>query len=707
MPPALRRDAPKPSALLDRLLHRLPVVTRRRLHRGHFAYLRAVLQGVAPRIAAPLYVPEAADPDAASAADATAAAGAGAGAAAARDEADLQPVHRLTGWIRAELCAAAARGGNFARATLLRLDLAPGATALPTLAAFAAAQGLEEFSEGEQLAAYQMAFGTALDQQRRRTALLRRQLLAIHQLEATMAAPVGLDDGVQAWFTDAIAARLTAHGLRTLAELHARVAADPRWWRAVAGIGAGKARAIRQFLSAHTATLGGLPEAAPGRAPASAPAGRQAPPAADSGTASGVTGRPDGTATAFELPAPSPLMPMTRLVLPAELDGRTGRFRAPRELCLIDAPDDRAAIASWLAVRAPSLQPSSPEASSPGAPARRSHTYEAYRKEAERLLLWCVIERRRALSSLTPEDGAAYLAFLQAPPPAWCGPRNVPRWAVGWRPLEGALSARSVGYAASVLGNLFAFLVTQNYLVGNPFRAVRVPVRIPRGPDPGRGLSHELWAHVAAALDRLPAGLASQRLQVALHLLYGGGLRLAELVAARTDDLEHVTLRQADGTPVTGWLLRTVGKGQKVRLVPVPDAWIDRLGRYLVARGLPGDPRLAAQVPILGVVRGVVAADIGVTGSALHGQLKRFFAGVAQRLDASEPALAARLRQASAHWLRHTCINHSLDGGLPVELVQQNVGHASLDTTTAYVRTEDARRLAAMHKLWQSPPASA
>ena len=44
-------------------------------------------------------------------------------------------MHRMTGWIRAELGAAAARGGDFARARLLRLDLAPpGASPLPSLA---------------------------------------------------------------------------------------------------------------------------------------------------------------------------------------------------------------------------------------------------------------------------------------------------------------------------------------------------------------------------------------------------------------------------------------------------------------------------------------------------------------------------------------------------------------------------------------------
>ncbi|MFJ1256624.1 phage integrase family protein [Cupriavidus sp. CuC1] len=654
------------------LTSRLPVVTRPRLHRGHFAYLRAVVQGVAPRRAWARYLPEEAGvgdrdeaEDAGQAEDRTA------------------RVHRMTGWIRAELCAAAARGGQFGRATLLRLDLAPLGSALPTLETFVAAQGLEEFSEAEQLADYEAAFGTALAQQGRRTALLRRQLLAIHALEATMAVPVRLDDGCEAWLTDAIAARLAAHGLRTLADLHARVAGDAHWWRTVPGVGAGKAAAIRQFLAAHAGTLGALPDLdVAGPVPTGAQTTSHTAPS---------RAAPPGPAPL----APSPFVPVERLVLPPDLDGRTGRFRASRDLCLIDADDDRQAILTWLAVKAP------PVAAPPGEPPRPSHTLLAYRKEAERLLLWCALERRRPLSSLTAEDTVAYQAFPLAPPVHWCGPRNVPRWHVGWHPFEAGLSARSAAYAIAVLGNLFAFLVSQNYLVGNPFRAVRVPVRLPRGPDPGRGLSQELWQHVVAALDALPRCLASLRLQVALHLLHAGGLRLAELVAARTDDLEYVVLRQADGTSVAGWLLRTVGKGGKTRLVPVPDAWLQRLGHYLVARGLPADPRQARGVPLLGVVRGGAAADAGVTGSAVHGQLKRFFLVCAARLEATDPVVADRLRQASCHWLRHTHINHSLDHGVPVEIIQQNVGHASLGTTTIYVRSEDARRLDAMQQMWR------
>ncbi|NUA30262.1 phage integrase family protein [Cupriavidus basilensis] len=636
----------------------LPVVTRPRLERGHFAYLRATQQGVPPRVAWPRYLGHLGDAD------------------------DATRVHRMTGWIRGELCAAAARGGNFARARLLRLELAPLCAALPSLESFADGAGLAGFSEAEQQDAYEAAFGTALAQQRRRTALLRRQLLAVHTLEASMAQPVGLDDGCEAWLTDAIAARLAAHGQRTLAELHARVRGDALWWRGIPGIGAGKAAAIRHFLVAHGATLGALPDGETlGSAKAEHPA-----------TQARQQREPNIP------PEPSPLMPLERLVVPPGLDGRDGRFRAPRTLCLLEADDDRAAVLAWLAAKTPDGggEPTGPDGR------RLSHTRLSYRREAERFLLWCVLERQRALSSITPEDVVAFKAFLQAPPASWCGPRNVPRWHVAWHPLEGALSARSVAFALSVLGNLFAFLVAQNYLVGNPFRAVRPPVRIPRGPDPGRSLGAELWQHVADALDALPPSLASERLAVTLHLAHDAGLRLSELVGARTHDLERVTLRQADGTPITGWLLRVVGKGQKVRLVPVPDVWVERLGRYLVARGLLADPRRAPDVPLLGGVRGAAAVDAGVTGSAVHGQLKRFFAACAAQLERTDPVLAERLRRASGHWLRHAHINDALDGGVPAEIVQQNVGHASLDTTTVYIRTEDARRLALMRRWWET-----
>lgn len=627
---------------------RLPRITRPRLHRGHFAFLRGVMQGLSPKTLWERYLSD-------------------------QGEFTGPVMHRMTGWIRNELAATAARGGNFGRAHLLRLDLSPrAASALPALDTFVVMAGLQDFSEAEQLAAYAARYGTALAQDKRRVRLLHRQLFAIHTLEAQAAQPVGLQDGCEAWLIDSLASRLVLGGVTTLAELHARMSAGPNWWHDLPGIGAGKACALERFVAAHAATLGVLPAWRTGED--------------DPG---GVTADPRAS-----LAIASPLMPLERFVLPEALSGRTGWFRADVARCHLKAADDRAAILAWLAAKGPVL----------GDGGRLTHTQLAYRKEAERFLLWITLERHCALSSATVEDCIAYRDFLLDPPAPWCGPRAIPRWHTGWRPLEGPLSPRSCAYAMSVLGNLFGFLVQQGYLVGNPWRAVVAPRRLPRGPDIGRGLTSSQWAWVREALSHLPAGLGSQRLQIALPLLHDTGLRLAELLAATTDNLRWESWIGGGDGRTEGWWLTVSGKGGKLREVPVPAEWVNALADYLAARGYGGGVQRHKGVPLLGTAR--VGADIagvsegGVSGSAFHRQLKRFLAGCAEQLAPTDAAGAARLRQASAHWMRHTHISHALDAGVPVEVVQQNVGHVSLDTTSRYVRTEQARRQAMMQKLW-------
>ncbi|WP_454737253.1 phage integrase family protein [Cupriavidus necator] len=584
-------------------------------------------------------------------------------------------VHRMTGWIRGELMAAAARAGNLGRVHLLRLHLAPlEADALPSLATFIAEHDLDGFAEAEQQAMYDEHYRADLDVQRRRARLLRRQLWAIHLAEAQLAQPVSPGDACRVWFVDTLAARLAGAGIVTLGALHARMSASPVWWQPLRGIGAGKAQAITQFVGAHADTLGALPDWPPPDPPQAAQA--------NLGVAPVVV---------------SPFSPLERLVVPTALSGRTGRFRAPRDGCLLDADDDVAAIHAWIAAKAPA-QPSLA-----GEKLRLSATQLAYQKEAERFLLWAVLENRTALSSVTVEDCVRFRDFLLKPPPAWCGPRAVPRWRADWRPLAGPLSARSVGYALSLLNNLFGFLVQQGYLRANPWPAVTPPVVTTPGLDTGRALTDAQWQCVREALAGLPPTLANQRLQVALRLLHESAIRLSELLGARTGDLEWRSLAQPPVAPETGWWLTVRGKGGRLRRVPVSDGWLATLGRYLTARGLSADPRLAGDACLLGSAAPDADPTAGVSGSVFHGQLKRFFRLCAERLAATDPPAAARFLRASCHWLRHTAISYALARGAGVEVVQQNAGHASLGTTTRYVQVADARRARAMRGIWESP----
>jgi len=51
--------------------------------------------------------------------------------------------------------------------------------------------------------------------------------------------------------------------------------------------------------------------------------------------------------------------------------------------------------------------------------------------------------------------------------------------------------------------------------------------------------------------------------------------------------------------------------------------------------------------------------------------------------------------------MRHSHASHAIAGGMPIEIAQQDLGHASLATTTIYVTTEKRRRMKAVEALWR------
>ena len=89
----------------------------------------------------------------------------------------------------------------------------------------------------------------------------------------------------------------------------------------------------------------------------------------------------------------------------------------------------------------------------------------------------------------------------------------------------------------------------------------------------------------------------------------------------------------------------------------------------------------------------------------VHEIVKAIFESTANRLrgqgDVSE-GLAARVRKASAHWLRHTAGSHMANHDLDLRHVRDNLGHESLTTTSGYLHSADHVRHAetdAKHKV--------
>ncbi|MGS0757035.1 hypothetical protein ACVBEH_21845 [Roseateles sp. GG27B] len=127
---------------------------QRKLHVGHFAFMRSVVQGLDPRDSWTRYLQ-------------------------LEGEATDQRVVRATiAWIRDEFAAAAKRLARPGTARLVRMDvsqLAGPAHALPSLEAFAQERGLEDFGQAEQVAAYEEAYGPATQRSRYRARLITRR----------------------------------------------------------------------------------------------------------------------------------------------------------------------------------------------------------------------------------------------------------------------------------------------------------------------------------------------------------------------------------------------------------------------------------------------------------------------------------------------------------------------------------------------------
>lgn len=106
------------------------------------------------------------------------------------------------------------------------------------------------------------------------------------------------------------------------------------------------------------------------------------------------------------------------------------------------------------------------------------------------------------------------------------------------------------------------------------------------------------WYFISTQPAKEPDTEVSRRRARAIRWLYATGMRLAEMVGARCADLERVDYRTAAGTPAVGWLLTVIGKGQKLREVPIPVHLVEELGHELAVAGKKSDvlPRTAREL---------------------------------------------------------------------------------------------------------------
>ena len=206
-------------------------------------------------------------------------------------------------------------------------------------------------------------------------------------------------------------------------------------------------------------------------------------------------------------------------------------------------------------------------------------------------------------------------------------------------------SSRSVARKLAALRAFFRFLAREGVVAANPARLVATP----RQP---RTLPRVMTAEQANRLVDAAGENGLARDRVILELLYGCGLRVAELVGLNLDDFDWGER----------WI-RVPGKGRKERQVPFGAKAAEALERYLETRAGWDSPALL-----------------------LNHRGGRLTARSVQRIVKWHAVLVSGDPSVHPHGFRHAYATHLLSDGADLRAIQELLGHASLSSTQKYTQ---------------------
>lgn len=231
------------------------------------------------------------------------------------------------------------------------------------------------------------------------------------------------------------------------------------------------------------------------------------------------------------------------------------------------------------------------------------------------------------------------------------------------RDLKGKLlGAATIRRKLSALSSLFDALCDANAVQGNPVDGVKRPkVASQEGSTPAIG-DHQARALLAAPDAATLRGLRDRA--ILATLLYHG-LRRAELCALHLVDLQ-------DRRGVRH--LRVLGKGSKIRYVPLHPAAASDIAAYLEAAGHGDDKAAPLFQPVSNNTRG---AGRSITPDGVYKLLSKYAKMVGIDVGGFGP-----------HALRATAITNALENDADLEKVQDWVGHANISTTRMYDRRQ-------------------
>lgn len=351
-------------------------------------------------------------------------------------------------------------------------------------------------------------------------------------------------------------------------------------------------------------------------------------------------------------------------------------------------------------------------------------TFNTYRREIERLFQWCWFVAKKSALNLKRNDIENYLEFCRNPPKSWIGVVNTARFItanaqelpnITWRPFvvkvskkahrEGKspqienfkLSQAGIKAIFSVLSSFYNFLIQEEVGQINPVLQIRQKSKFIKKVQHQtiiRRLSELQWSYVIETAELMAKEKPEihERTLFIMTALYSMYLRVSELASStRWTPKMGDFFRDHDGN----WWFKTIGKGNKERIISVSEEMLLALKRYRKSLSLSALPSPAESTPL--ILNNRNKQEIKST-RGIRMIVQQCFDNTIERMkNDGFTEEADLLLAATVHWLRHTGISDDVKIR-PREHVRDDAGHSSSAITDRYIDVELRERAMSARK---------
>nr|WP_036601210.1 tyrosine-type recombinase/integrase [Olivibacter sitiensis] len=269
------------------------------------------------------------------------------------------------------------------------------------------------------------------------------------------------------------------------------------------------------------------------------------------------------------------------------------------------------------------------------------HTLVAYRQDLEDFFCFCAQEKTD-VQKIGHRDVRYYLATK----------------------MEAGIKAVSVNRKLTAIRSFFKFAQREGLYEGDPttlVKALKVPKKLPVV------IEEDKLEQLLDAVDSFPDDFIGHRDRLIIEMLFGTGIRLAELLSVKEADIDFYTQQ-----------IRVLGKRQKVRLVPINDTLTKQLKQYLFEKKSQDFDNNS--VTLIVTKKGTPAYP-----KLIYGVVTRYL------------SLVTKQSKKSPHVLRHSFATALLNKGADLNAIKELLGHANLAATQIYTHNS-VERLKSIYK---------